>query len=65
MNNKYRVEFYQWFNEGLNVNNFFFETDRDAMDYVYSNASQWSTVKVYDPAGDLMHQNKTSQETYA
>lgn len=65
MNNKYRVEFYQWFNEGLNVNNFFFESDRDAMDYAYSNSGKWVTLKVYDPNGDLMHQNKTSQDTYA
>jgi hypothetical protein len=65
MNDKFRVEFYQWFNDGLNVNAHFFDTAREAMNYAYDNADKWVTLKVYDPNGDLMHQNKSTAETYA
>lgn len=65
MNNKYRVEFHLWFNEGLNVNCHFFDTDREAMNYSYDNAKDWTTLKVYDKEGSLMHLNQTTQETYA
>lgn len=66
MHNKYRVEFYQWYKDGLNVNCYFFDTDREAMDYSYSNMKHWHTLKVYDKDSVLMHQNKNSnQETYA
>lgn len=65
MNDKFRVEFYQWFKDGLNVNAFFFDTAREAMDYGYAHPDKWVTLKVYDPAGELMHQNKSTMDTYA
>lgn len=65
MNNQYRVEFYQWFQGGLNINQFFFDTNRKAMDYAYGNALDWLTLKVYDIDGSLMHQNSSTADTYA
>lgn len=65
MGDKYRVEFYQWFKDGLNVNCYFFDTARQAMDYSYANIKLWQTLKVYDNEGVLMHQNKNTQDTYA
>lgn len=61
---KFKVELYTWFNEGLNVNTFYFETGRLAMDFAYS--QKWNVLKVYDADGDLMHQNAQANfETYA
>lgn len=65
MDDKFRVEFYQWYKDGLNVNCYFFKTDREAMDFSYSKSKEWHILKVYDPSGLLMHQNKNNQETYA
>lgn len=63
MSNKFRVELYTWFKDGLNVNNFYFKTAREAMDFAYN--SVWSVVKVYDEKDVLMHQNKNTYDTYA
>ena len=63
--NQYRVEFYQWLKGGLNVNYYFFDTSREAMDYAYSNSSKWLTLKVFDQEGSLMHQNSSTSDTYA
>lgn len=63
MSNKYRVETYTWYSDGLNVNNYYFETGREAMDFSYN--TPWHVLKVYDNKDVLMHQNKSSYDTYA
>lgn len=62
--NKFKVEFYTWDKSGLTLGVLYYKNGREAMDGAYSH--NWSTVKVYNDDGELMHQNSQKGfESYA